>query len=80
MFAHGSLPYLSESSELHVHLLNIDLFPWSLSPIFYTGLAQRGEGKHLESEPKKGFIVTVNYTYVEFALVIGAYTSKLFHL
>ncbi len=43
MFVHGSLSYFGESSELHVHLLNIDLFPWSLCPIFYTGLAQEGE-------------------------------------
>lgn len=44
---HGSLSYFGESSELHVHLLNVDLFPWSLGPILYTGLAWREEWKHL---------------------------------
>lgn len=39
--------YFGEASELHVHLLNIDLFPWSFSPILYTGLTQRGKWKHL---------------------------------
>lgn len=39
--------YFGEASELHVHLLNIDLFPWSFGPILYTGLTQRGKKKHL---------------------------------
>lgn len=46
MSAQGSLSYFGESSELHVHLLNIDLFPWSLGPILYTVLAWRGKLKH----------------------------------
>lgn len=47
MFVHESLSYFGKSSELHVHLLNIDLLPWSLGPILYTGLARKVEWKHL---------------------------------
>lgn len=33
--------YFSKSSEFHVHLLNVDLLPWSLGPILYIWLAQK---------------------------------------
>ena len=46
----GSLSYFGESSELHVHLLNVDLFPWSFGPILYTGLAWREDSKHLNCD------------------------------
>lgn len=33
--------YFSKSPQFHVHLLNIDLLPWSLGPILYTWLSQK---------------------------------------
>lgn len=42
MFVHEIL-YFSKSPEFHVHLFNVDLFPWSLGPILYTGLAEKVE-------------------------------------
>lgn len=43
----GGATYFGKSSELHVHLLNVNLFPWSLGPILYTGLTWEGEWRYL---------------------------------
>lgn len=33
--------YFSESSELHVHLLHVDVLPWRLGPVRNAGLVRR---------------------------------------